>query len=206
VNRIIRELKHHAPFTFFGAFTGILFMIIFKGIPYETAKNLFNIFHPSHVVLSAIVTTAMYKKYQCKKGGKCRLLPLILIGYFGSIGIATLSDSLIPFIGETLLRLPHAHAHIGFIEEWYIVNPAAFLGIGIAYFWTNTEFPHVGHVLLSTWASLFHVLMAIGASVTAGQYAIIFIFLFVSVWVPCCVSDIVFPLFFVKRRSGKCNG
>lgn len=198
--RIVAELKHHAPFTSFGALTGIILMIVFKNMPEELEHNLFYVFHPLHVVLSAIVTTAMYKIHQCQHlNRKCRFLPLILIGYFGSIGIATLSDSIIPFIGEKLLKLPHAHVHAGFIEEWYIVNPAAFVGIAIGYFWPKTKFPHAGHVLISTWASLFHVMMAKGPSTAFGAYLAIFVFLFLSVWLPCCISDIMFPLLFVKK-------
>ena len=62
----------------------------------------------------------------------------------------------------------------------------------------HTRFPHAGHVLLSIWASLFHILMVMRNDVSSGQYAAIFAFLFVAVWLPCCISDIVFPLLFVK--------
>ena len=202
MNKIIKELEHHAPFTAFGAFTGIILMFVFRDLPREAAQNLFYVFHPLHVILSAITTTAMYKIHQSKAhDGKCKLLPMIFVGYAGAIGIATLSDSLIPFLGEKLLGLPHAHVHIGFIEEWYLVNPAAFAGIAIAYFWPKTKFPHAGHVFISTWASLFHVMMALGHETTFLIYAGIFVFLFISVWVPCCVSDIVFPLLFVKEEK-----
>ena len=200
IKRIVDELRHHAPFTAFGALTGIAMMFTFRDMSPKLEHNLFYVFHPLHVVLSAIVTTAMYKIYQCQKyNRKCRFLPLVLVGYVGSIGVATLSDSIIPFLGEKLLRLPHAHVHAGFIEEWYIVNPAAFLGIAIGYFWPKTKFPHAGHVLISTWASLFHVMMAKGPSVAFIIYIAIFVFLFLSVWLPCCISDIIFPLLFVKK-------
>lgn len=207
MNKIIRELERHAPFTTFGALTGIVLMFVFRNIPHEAEHTLFYIFHPLHVVLSAIVTTAIYKIHQCEvQDKKCNPLAVVLIGYVGSIGIATLSDCVIPFLGEKLLRLPHAHIHAGFIDEWYIVNPAAFLGIAIGYFWPKTKFPHAGHVLISTWASLFHVMMALGAVTTLLTYAGIFVFLFLSVWLPCCVSDIIFPLFFVKGKSLKDHG
>jgi hypothetical protein len=88
--------------------------------------------------------------------------------------------------------------HLGFIEDWYIVNPAAILGIIIAYFWPRTKFPHAGHVLISTWASSFHVLMNTQRELTPGMFVGIFVVLFIAVWLPCCVSDIVFPLLFVK--------
>jgi len=204
INRIIKELKHHAPFTAFGALTGILLMLFFRNISEVKAHNLFYVFHPLHVVLSAIVTVAMYKTYEClQTGGKCSLWKVLLVGYFGSIGVATLSDSIIPYMGEVLLKLPNTHAHIGFIEEWWLVNSAAIVGIVIGYLWPKTKFPHAGHVLLSTWASLFHVLMALGKVVSLYVYSGIFVFLFLSVWVPCCVSDIVFPLLFVNGKGKK---
>jgi len=91
--------------------------------------------------------------------------------------------------------------HVGFIEKWWLVSGLAIIGITIAYFKPSTKFPHAGHVLLSTWASLFHILMAIGGSLTWISYAGVFIFLFIAVWVPCCISDIVFPLLFVKEDT-----
>jgi hypothetical protein len=30
---------------------------------------------------------------------------------------------------------------------------------------------------------------------------LIFLFLFLAVWVPCCVSDIVYPLLFVRGKQ-----
>ena len=87
---------------------------------------------------------------------------------------------------------------MGFIEDWYIVNPAAFLGIAIAYFWPRTRFPHAGHVLISTWASSFHILMNTHRELTGVILLGAFVVLFVAVWLPCCVSDIIFPLLFVK--------
>ena len=157
LERIIKELKKHAPFTFFGAITGIVIMFLAKNVSFDVSHKIFYTLHPLHVVLSALVTGSMFKIHH---EGKPKIWALILIGYFGSIGIATLSDSIIPYIAETLLNLPNRGIHLGFIDKWWLVNPLAFLGIAIAYFRPRTKFPHAGHVLLSTWASLFHILMA----------------------------------------------
>ena len=124
---------------------------------------------------------------------------LLVIGYVGSIGIATISDSLIPYFGEVLLQMPHRGVHIGFIEKWWLVNPLAILGIAIEYFRPTTKIPHSGHVLLSTWASLFHTIIAKGEILSVFSYIVIFLFLFFAVWIPCCLSDIVFPLLFVRE-------
>jgi len=196
-NNILHELKKHTPFTLFGALTGIIIMLLFYNISSNTSYTLFYVLHPIHVILSALVTASMYKKY----ANKVNLFILLLIGYVGSVGISTLSDSIIPYIGELILGLPNTGIHLGFIEKWWLINPLAFLGIAIAYFNPSTKFPHAGHVLLSTWASLFHIMMALGGIMNALLAVIIFVFLFLAVWIPCCLSDIIFSLLFVRRKQ-----
>lgn len=198
LKQILSELKDHSPFTIFGAATGILIIIFFQNISPRVSYNIFYILHPIHVVLSALVTASMYGLHM---RGKYNLWILFVIGYVGSIGIATLSDSIIPYAGEVILDLPNKGIHIGFIEKWWLVNPLAGAGILIAYFKPTTKFPHSGHVLLSTWASLFHIIMASGHTLNWLSYLVIFVFLFFAVWIPCCVSDIVFPLLFVKDKD-----
>jgi hypothetical protein len=250
---IAKELKGHAPFTLFGAAMGILCMLLFKNAGSEVNHQLFLVFHPTHVVLSAIVTASLFKLYKGNKGG---FLVILIVGYFGSIGVATLSDCILPFFGESILGVAipehkheetdshvneeqhttdnsehgagqdansqdnhtdHEHPpalesgetkmnnraklHLGFIEDWYLVNPAALLGIIIAYLWPQTKFPHAGHVLISTWASSFHVLMNTHRELSLVMLIGVFIVLFIAVWLPCCISDIVFPLLFVKSTD-----
>ena len=197
LKRIASELAEHAPFTALGAASGIIIMIIIVlcSVPAQISYTAFYTLHPLHVLLSALVTTAMYRKY-----GRRRVWAAILIGYTGSVGIATLSDSIIPYVGEILLRLPHPEGHIGFIEKWWLVNPAALIGVTIGYLRPTTKLPHSGHVLLSTWASLFHITMALGGMMNWLLLPLIFLFLFLAVWIPCCLSDIVFPLLFTKGK------
>ncbi len=200
LRHIIDELRAHIPFTVLGAVIGIAIMLIIVFLNAlhqvsQVSETVFYILHPSHVVLSALVTTAIYKKH-----GNGKIWAIILVGYCGSIGIATLSDSIIPYLGETLLGLPNRGIHIGFIEEWQIVNPAALFGIALGYFRPITKFPHFGHVLISTWASLFHNIMAMGEVVGWTTLLGIFVFLFIAVWIPCCTSDIIFPLLFTGKK------
>lgn len=219
LNAILLELKTHAPFTLFGALTGIVCMLVFMNLDHDTSEKVFYVFHPMHVVLSALVTASLFVLHSKKRN----LLIVLVIGIFGSIGISTLSDSLIPYAGELLLGMevqvhshdqshsqepdhdhaePHGNgsfvedAHIGFIEGWYVVIPAAILGTLVAYFKPWTKFPHAAHVLLSTWASTFHMIMAFGGNISLPKLAGSFAFLFVAVWLPCCISDIAFPLIF----------
>lgn len=223
---ILVEIKGHAPFTFVGALLGIIFMLLFRNISGVSIHMLFTIFHPAHVVLSAIVTTSMFKIHAVNK----RFILVLVVGYLGSVGIATLSDIVIPHMGLYLLGLDvptHAQLHhydttdenelehqehmqsqesesyeygihLGFIEEWYLVNPAAFLGILIAFFLKRTKFPHVGHVLISTWASSSYLLMTIRSEMTIEVALGICATLVIATWIPCCISDIIFPLLFVE--------
>ncbi len=248
---ISSELRHHAPFTLFGAATGIICMLLFRSAGETVSHRLFLVFHPTHVVLSAIVTASLFRLYERKTS----LLKLVVIGYLGAVGVATMSDCVLPFFGETLLGVAipthgdlhehdeaeavashdagehstttdlhdheeaghdaHMHEaegsvwsrlHLGFIEDWYVVNPAALLGIIIAYFWPRTTFPHAGHVLVSTWASSFHVLMNTRGELTAMMLVGAFVVLFIAVWLPCCISDIIFPLLFVKSAPLHVHG
>ena len=202
LKEISKELRDHAPFTFFGAFTGIIVMVLFYQLPPHTSYTIFYILHPIHVLLSALVTSSIFEIHRYRSTRDRYVLPaLLVIGYTGSVGIATVSDSVIPFLGEILLDMPKREIHIGFVEKWWLVNPLAFIGISISYFRPTTRFPHAGHVLLSTWASLFHMIMALGENLNIIAYIGIFVFLFLAVWIPCCVSDIIFPLLFVKERG-----
>jgi len=226
IKHIAAELKGHAPFTLFGALIGVVFMLIFKNLSKPHADTLFSIFHPGHVLLSAMVTASIFALHRKAKS----FVLILVIGYVGSIGIATLSDSIVPYLGESLLGLHipshtdlhthhdhdldsgehsdgHPELHLGFLEDWYIVNPAALLGVLIAYFIPRTKFPHSAHVLISTWASSSHILMNTAGNITFGITLALFAILFIAVWLPCCISDIVFPLLFVKsdlELTGPC--
>jgi len=192
---IAHELARHIPFTASGAVTGIIIMVIIVlgNVPPKISYAAFYTLHPIHILLSALVTTAMYKKY-----GNGKIWAAILIGYFGSIGIATLSDAIIPYLGGALLGIK-IEFHMPFIEKWWLINPVALIGITIGYWKPTTKIPHFGHVLLSTWASLFYF-TAFGTAHWIPQLHFVFLFLFLAVWLPCCLSDIIFPLLFARKR------
>ena len=202
--RILRELLSHIPFTAIGAVVGIIVMVVihYANTTTNVSEALFFTFHPLHIVFSALVTTALYRK----QPGSRRWL-IIIVGYTGSIGIATLSDAIIPYIGGTTMSVSMSF-HLPFIEteampfigipKWIVVNVAAVIGIAIGYFKPNTKLPHMGHVLLSTWASLFGF-TAFGVADWIPLLPFVFIYLFLAVWLPCCVSDIVYPLLWASN-------
>ncbi len=276
---VVTELRHHAPFTVLGAVSGIVFMVLFQGLGSAKAEVLFGIFHPLHVALSAMVTAALFIRHSKVKN----IFVILIIAWVGSLGVATLSDSVIPFFGESILGVAipshmdvhHSHdescghdheeghvhdencehdhqavyehaeemeksheeghvhdehcehehgtvdehaehehdghghehehkMHIGFIEHWYLVNPAAIIGAIIGFYLPHTKLPHASHVLISTWASSSHVLMNLAVPFSLTVAAGMFLVLFVAVWLPCCVSDIVFPMFLIKGPIDCC--
>jgi hypothetical protein len=219
LKQVLIELKAHSPFTLFGALTGILLMLLFRNIGHTASYRMFYIFHPVHVVLSAMVTASLFRLHRKTKS----FIVILIVGYVGSVGIATLSDSILPFFGEEILGVAipaHSHEHhehhdettqehynelhLGFIEEWYIVNPAALLGIVIAYFLPRTKLPHAFHILISTWASSAHIMMNTHQPMTVVLLLCAFIVLFIAVWLPCCFSDIIFPMLLVKTDGEQC--
>jgi hypothetical protein len=208
---IAHELRHHVPFTAAGAASAIVVMtvLVLTETSSKLSEHFFHALHPAHVVLSALVTTALFRLH----GGR-RVWAIALVGYTGSVGIATLSDAIMPFWGATLLGIP-IPLHVPFLEgeimegvglpTWTLINGAAVVGILIGALWPRTRLPHAGHVLLSTYASLFYF-TAYGAVGThwLPRLPFIFVFLFLAVWVPCCMSDIVYPLLWTKGH-GRCT-
>jgi hypothetical protein len=224
---ILLELKGHLPFTALGSVLGVLFMLSFRAVSSKGGLGLFMVFHPLHVILSSIVSASMLTLH----GGRRNFLFILIISYLAAVGTATVSDIVMPHIGASLFGLDipsegqthhigqdeqadtngDAHTehgmHLGFIKEWYLVNPAALLGIIIGFLLPHTKLPHAGHIFISMWASLAYLLMRVYTEINGLAIAEMFVILFLSVWIPCVASDIVFPLLFVRpdvEMAGVC--
>ena len=191
---VFRELRRHAPFTAVGALTGIALMlaIVLSRLPTAASHWIFYVLHPLHILFSALATTSIYRRH------KPGIASAVVIGYVGAIGLGTLSDVIFPYLGGRLIGA-EMHFHVGFVEEWWLVNPLAFAGVALGLWRPTTEVPHFSHRFLSTWASLFY-LTAHGTANWIRLAPSIFAILFVAVWLPCCLSDIVFPLLFVRAK------
>lgn len=197
IARIFKELIHHLPYSAAGvaAAVGILLAIQKMGFK-ESPENYFHIAHPLHIFLSATVTTAMFWKYDRN------IIKTILIAFLGTLPICIISDIFIPYFGGLILKTPIAF-HICLIEEPWLVYPACFLGLLAGIFLLKiverlTEFGHFSHVLVSSLASLLY-LVTFDLLLWEGSIWFAFIITLLAVWVPCCLSDIVFPLIFAKE-------
>ncbi len=206
LGRVAVELRAHAPFSLLGALTGMVLMAIMvrANVSPGAVQPVFASLHALHILLSAVVTAGLYRRH----GGG--LIAALLIGMTGAIGIATLSDILFPHHGAALALLltggdpGDMHLHIAVFEIWYFIIPAGLLGTAIGILWPRTKVSHAGHVLLSVWASLFYIIAhSSPETVWLPRLPLVLIVLFIAVWLPCCVSDIVFPMLFVKdKRAG----
>lgn len=192
---ILRELRHHAPFTALGALTGVLLLVLtVHSLSRLEHEDLFHVLHPLHLLLSALVTTSIYRKYGRGRG------EALAVGFFGSVGICTLSDILLPYLGGLALGVP-MHFHLCLLQHPWLVLPAVLAGMGLGMGRPRTEVPHSGHVLVSTYASTFYLTAFGSPSSWLPLLPALFLLLFLAVWLPCCTSDFIFPLLFVESRA-----
>jgi len=161
---IFVELINHLPFSIFGVILGMIMMgvltflaIIANGeelLP-QASHELFHVFHASHILFSAIATTAMFWKHEKS------LIKATLVGFLGSISICGLSDAIFPYVGGLLLG-GDMHVHICLFEHVELVLVFATVGVlaGLTVtrsFEKSTEYSHSAHVFISSAASILYL-------------------------------------------------
>ena len=69
----------------------------------------------------------------------------------------------------------------------------------------STKFSHSSHIFVSVVASLFY-LISFGVSNWAGEnvFPYVFVIVIFCVTIPCCISDILFPLLSVSCPGSEC--
>ena len=158
---------------------------------------LFHLFHPAHMLFSAAATTAMFWRYEKK------LLKAIIVGLIGAIVVCGISDIAMPHVSAMILH-KDVELHICIVQHPMLVLPFAAVGILLGLLaavgvQASTFFSHSLHVFASTMASIFYL---IGAWATPTGWiddiGKVFIFVVLAVLIPCCTSDIVFPLLMVR--------
>ncbi len=189
-SKIIGELKNHIPFTALATFTAIIITIYL--LRFNISEELFHVLHPLHVIASAIVTAGIFYKY------KSKIFLALVIGLTGSIIIGSLSDIIFPYFGGILLGLKTTF-HLSVIKSPLIIFSSAFIGSIIGISTRITKVPHFIHVFISVFASLFY-LLAFSQTFNLINFIGAFFVVFIAVIIPCCLSDIVYPLLFIKRK------
>lgn len=220
LSNILTELFHHLPFSMFGVMTAILMMGVLTyaiggnmeatfghehggahGHDVSTEIDLFHVFHAMHVLMSAVATTAMFWRHD-----NHNVIKAVIIGIVGSVTVCGLSDIIVPYVGGLILGMD-MHLHICLIEEPSIVWPFAIIGVVAGFavtrtFEMSTQFSHSLHVFISSVASLLF-LMSFGLFDWMHAVSSVFVIILIAVMLPCCLSDIVFPMMCTHRYCSK---
>ncbi len=205
---VLYELKEHLPFTVFSAIMAIVVVgvlmviaITLKEDAIQThSQNLFHIFHPVHILLSATATSAMFWHYEK------RLAKVVIIGLLGSILTCGISDVIIPFWSGLMLN-SNFEFHLCLTEHPLMIFPFVTIGIFVGIIATERVektscYSHSGHVFVSSMASILY-LIAFGLTDWVNHIGSVFVIIIFAVIIPCCTSDIIFPLLFANE--GKCE-
>lgn len=194
---VLSELKKHLPFTLVASLLAGILVAIFYSMGKFPSEELFEIMHPAHVVVSAVATSALYWKY------KKSVLGSIFVGVVGAILIGSLSDVVFPFLAGNLFSL-HTHFHLPIFEKPFLILSVAFAGAVLGMYSDLFRVSHMMHVFLSIFASLFY-LLAFSVDMNALSVLLISGLVFLCVYIPCCISDIVFPLLFIDKPCRECG-
>lgn len=204
------EFREHLPTTLFAALAGVgvLGVITFaaelthrEALLPEASEDLFHTVHFFHLFLSAMATTAMFWRYDR------RFWKAVGIGVLGSALFCGTSDVFIPLAGGWFLGIA-METHICFSEHPLLVWPFLLCGVVAAFLLPplkqTSHFAHGGHVFLSSAASVLY-LVSFGVTEWLRLAPFIFLLLVVAVLVPCCTSDIVFPLMLSGSKTGRAH-
>ena len=193
-SKTLHELKEHIPFTLIATIIAIILVFLFQKIlSFTIPEEFFHYSHFLHIFASSIVTAGIFYKY------KKNIWSSILIGIFGSILIGTISDVFFPFLGGNFLNL-NTTFHLPLIEKPIQVLTFSLAGCLVGIKFQKTKFPHLIHVFLSVFASLFYI-TSFSNSLNTLNFIFSIIIVFIAVIIPCCVSDILIPT--VSRRKPK---
>ena len=192
IKTIFLELKKHIPFTLIATLIAVILVVIIYQKNILIPESFFYVIHPLHLFISAIVSAAIFYKY------KNNLAQAFLIGITGAIIIGSLSDIIFPYLGGILFQLKTSF-HLSLIEKPILILSTASIGSIAGILTKFTKIPHFFHVFLSVFASLFY-LLAFSTSLNLIHFIATFFIVFIAVLVPCCISDIIFPLLFIKKK------
>lgn len=201
-DRLVVEFAHHLPYTIVGSLIAMAAVWIFgtqrlgrgeTALLLEEARSAFHLFHPLHVLLSAIATTSLFWRHER------HLLRAIIVGALGTVIPCGLSDYIFPYLGGRLLGQT-MQLHICLLDHPQLFYPFLALGI-VGGLWAEERlagshlFSHGAHIFVSSAASLLYFI-AFGFTGWMVDVRLVFpacLTIVLAVWIPCCISDVVVP-------------
>lgn len=206
------ELYEHLPYTVLSVAAGLAFLatLTFVAIAASpeapggqepgalnprfglAARAVFHVFHPLHALLSAVATVAMFWRHER------RWFKAVVVGLLGSVGFCGVSDIFLPYLAGLLLGAENMEMHICIIRHPMMIAPFVIAGVLLGLLLPSsthksTIFSHSAHVLISSVASIMY-LVAFGLTNWVEVAGMVFVYMVFAVMIPCCASDILFPL------------
>ncbi len=163
---------------------------------------LFHLFHPAHMLFSGAATAAMFYRYER------RVAKALIVGFSGAVLVCGISDIAMPSAALLLLG-KQVHPHICVWEHPMLVLPFAGMGVALGVLAASggvvrsTIFSHSLHVSVSTMASIFFMIGAFGRLEWINDLGVVFLCICLAVMIPCCLSDIVYPLIFTRSARNE---
>ncbi|MFW5846735.1 MAG: hypothetical protein ACOCUU_01110 [Nanoarchaeota archaeon] len=194
---LFHELKHHLPFTALATILALAISLFFINFSLDINEKIFHSLHFIHIFASSIVTAGIFYKY------KKKAIQAILVGITGAIIIGSLSDVIFPWLGSLIFQFS-PHFHLPLIEIPLIILSIALGGSLLGVLTTLTKIPHLFHVGISVFASLFY-LITYTSNLDVLFLILSFLIILISVIIPCCISDILYPFFFLGKKIKSCN-
>ena len=187
--KLYHEILEHSPFTAFASIIAVAIvfgLFFFKQSLIPTIASSFETIHELHIIVAAIVSSALFYKYK-------KNIPLaIIVGLVSSIAIGSLSEIIFPYLGSTIISLK-PEFHLPIFESPLIIISMALLGCVLGIIFKITKFPHALHIFISTFASLLYIIKYT-QTLTIISFIGILIITFIAVIVPCCIGDILLPM------------
>lgn len=213
--RIWHEFMCHIPYTVVSLAIGFALASILHFIHAAIATQsghevatagygmLFHVFHYLHIVFAVMGTTVTFFRYSRN------VLRGVLVSLFVPAFFCILSDSVLPSIGGAILGVD-IHLHICFLHMHDAINMLTFIiagfAVGVAVLQHTPSLQilshgsHFFHIFCSALASLFYI-VSHGFTDWSHHMGLVFIALFFAVIVPCTLSDVVVPLYFVGKGT-----
>ena len=185
------ELRHHLPFTASAVVMtmGLVALLVTLGVDF-VGRMAFPAAHFVHLFLSAVASTAVSWRQ------RPRIVLALAVGTGSAVSFCTVSDILLPFAGGYVAGFAPTF-EVELLEAPVAVVGVALVGaaFGFVHLRHLSVYSHSLHVVASTYASLGYLLTHVsGAWFGWGAAPAVMVILFIAVFVPCCLSDIIMPV------------
>tara|TARA_Y100000310_G_scaffold345843_1_gene471042 strand:+ start:2396 stop:2986 length:591 start_codon:yes stop_codon:yes gene_type:complete len=188
------EFKEHLPFAVFVSFVAVSIVLIGEFSSFHIGRGFFEEAHFVHLFFSAAATSAVF--YRHRKN----IYLGVLVGILGAIIIGSVSDVLFPYVGSSIFGIPVLF-HLPILESTLLVLFVSLVGGIFGVIIKKSILSHSLHVFLSVFASLFYLINFAVLGDNVVLWLISFLIVILTVWLPCCLSDIWFPLLFIKKKK-----